>query len=503
MKKAILLARVSTPEQEKTGLSIKEVQLPRMREYAIENNIEIVKEFVFQETASGHKIRKKLNELVVYVKDNNDIKAVLGYRVDRITRNFRDAATMDLLRLDYDKELHFVANGLVLTKNSRGRDIQNWDTEVYLAKQHLNRCEEDGYNTYITKLKNGHSYGMAPYGYKNVKDEEKRLPASERVIQDDFESGIVKKVFNLYTMGADSYKSIAEKISESYRVKFTKRMVESILKNTFYAGYRLHEGQKYPHLFEPIVSEDIFDLATEKREGRTKSKDNRKLNHSGGLYQGLITCADCGCSYTPSPNRHVKLGRDVESEAYYYCTNSKGKHKKKPKGTNDKELTEQFAELFKSIQIPEEEMNSLVEALRSSHEGKKVFNKAEIAECRSQIDKLSTRIERAYEDKLDGSITNDKYEELRAKWTKQKKKYEDRLERIKDADDEYYITSTMLLNLASRSYELFMGSEPEQKRQLIALTLQNLQIKDGKLVYDWVKPFDSIFNANESHTWGG
>ena len=100
-------------------------------------------------------------------------------------------------------------------------------------------------------------------------------------------------------------------------------------------------------------------------------------------------------------------------------------------------------------------------------------------------------------------ITNDKYEELRAKWTKQKKKYEDRLERIKDADDEYYITSTMLLNLASRSYELFMGSEPEQKRQLIALTLQNLQIKDGKLVYDWVKPFDSIFNANESHTWGG
>jgi hypothetical protein len=60
----------------------------------------------------------------------------------------------------------------------------------------------------------------------------------------------------------------------------------------------------------------------------------------------------------------------------------------------------------------------------------------------------------------------------------------------------------MLLELASRSYELFMGSEPEQKRQLITLTLQNLTIKEGKLCYDWIKPFDSIFTAAKSHEWG-
>ena len=38
------------------------------------------------------------------------------------------------------------------------------------------------------------------------------------------------------------------------------------------------------------------------------------------------------------------------------------------------------------------------------------------------------------------------------------------------ADEEYYITASYLLELASRSYELFMGSEPEQKRQIITLT---------------------------------
>ncbi len=48
----------------------------------------------------------------------------------------------------------------------------------------------------------------------------------------------------------------------------------------------------------------------------------------------------------------------------------------------------------------------------------------------------------------------------------------------------------------------FLGSEPEQKRQLISLTLQNLEIKDGLLSYEWVRPFDSVFVSAKSHTWG-
>lgn len=32
---------------------------------------------------------------------------------------------------------------------------------------------------------------------------------------------------------------------------------------------------------------------------------------------------------------------------------------------------------------------------------------------------------------------------------------------------------------------------------------KNLVWKDGKLEYDWVKPFGSIFVAKDRHTWGG
>ena len=38
-RKAVLFARVSTARQEKEGLSLDEIQLPRMRDYAIEQNL--------------------------------------------------------------------------------------------------------------------------------------------------------------------------------------------------------------------------------------------------------------------------------------------------------------------------------------------------------------------------------------------------------------------------------------------------------------------------------
>jgi len=58
MTKAVILARVSTQKQEKEGLSLKDIQLPVLRDYARDKGLSIEQEFVFSETAD-RKIRKK------------------------------------------------------------------------------------------------------------------------------------------------------------------------------------------------------------------------------------------------------------------------------------------------------------------------------------------------------------------------------------------------------------------------------------------------------------
>ena len=99
-------------------------------------------------------------------------------------------------------------------------------------------------------------------------------------------------------------------------------------------------------------------------------------------------------------------------------------------------------------------------------------------------------------------ITQDEYDNFRKKFRSEQQDYKDKLARLEQADEQYYITASLLLDLASRSYELFLGSEPDDKREIIELTLQNLSLNHGKLEYTLQKPFDSIFFSAKGLKWG-
>ncbi|MFH1874661.1 MAG: hypothetical protein ABH859_05685 [Pseudomonadota bacterium] len=66
------------------------------------------------------------------------------------------------------------------------------------------------------------------------------------------------------------------------------------------------------------------------------------------------------------------------------------------------------------------------------------------------------------------------------------------LEQHTQADESFNTTVSTLLDLASRAYELFESSRPEQKRELINLTLSNLQLKGRTLEYQTRKPFSEF-----------
>lgn len=93
MELAILWARVSTKEQAE-GFSL-DAQLKLLRDYAVQNNLKIVKEFVVPESARGIQERKKFQEMLNYLKDNLRIKNLVCEKVDRLTRSMRDLPKLD------------------------------------------------------------------------------------------------------------------------------------------------------------------------------------------------------------------------------------------------------------------------------------------------------------------------------------------------------------------------------------------------------------------------
>ena len=87
--KAVIYTRVSSREQEETGYSLP-AQEKLLRDYAQRNGFEIAKVFSISESASGKRQREIFNQMLSYVK-RNAIKIILCEKVDRLTRNLKDA----------------------------------------------------------------------------------------------------------------------------------------------------------------------------------------------------------------------------------------------------------------------------------------------------------------------------------------------------------------------------------------------------------------------------
>ena len=92
MEKCILYTRVSSQEQAE-GYSI-DAQLNLLRDYAMKKDLTIVKEFQDKESAKRGSARKGFYSMLDFIQDNG-VKTVLCEKVDRFSRNFKDAQVIE------------------------------------------------------------------------------------------------------------------------------------------------------------------------------------------------------------------------------------------------------------------------------------------------------------------------------------------------------------------------------------------------------------------------
>ena len=98
-------------------------------------------------------------------------------------------------------------------------------------------------------------------------------------------------------------------------------------------------------------------------------------------------------------------------------------------------------------------------------------------------------------------ITKDFYDKKRQEYRAKQDEIKSKMDNLQNTDEEYYITASYILSLANRAYDLFLNSEPEIKRQLLKLLLQNCEIDNGSLRYTLNYPFSAIFSYTKNHNW--
>ena len=502
LRKAIIFARVSTKRQEKEGLSLDEIQIPQAKEYATKNGLVVVKVFKIGETGGEYKARTKFNEMVEFMKANKDVTDIISFRVDRITRNFRDAVTMDDLRLSYGKIIHCIDDHLVLTENSSSNDVTQWDMKVMFAKMYLNRVKDDGNNTKYNKLERGELPWCAPYGYEFRKID---AQSKSTVVTVEPKFSIARDIHVRYSSGNFSCKTLAKSINKDYGTKLPPSAIYRILTDKFYIGIMVDKksGKEYPHRYEQLISQDTF----ERNQDILAGHGCRRRRYAGvpSPYRALIDCDICGCSITPEPKHKKQKNGNVHDYMYYHCTNGKNAHTGKMAYISEKALDAQVATAFDVFKrLPVEEAERIKTELKSSHEAKNRFQDDLLHGLRMKRDQLQNRTRSSYDKLMDGSITQEVYDDNVKRYDSELTDLKAQINRLDTADKEYYMTCSYLLALMAHGGELFKVANDDEKRQLLGLVVQNLKLNEKRLSFQMREPFATLFGVkNVLYGWAG
>ena len=114
-----------------------------------------------------------------------------------------------------------------------------------------------------------------------------------------------------------------------------------------------------------------------------------------------------------------------------------------------------------------------------------------------QEKRLQDRLERMYEDKLDGTVDAAFYQRKSAEWRQEQERILARIAEYRQANKSYFEDGVMLLDLARTAGKLFREQEPKEQRRLLDFVLSNSSWRDGELTAEYRQPFDMLAVARD------
>ena len=370
--KAVILARVSTEMQE-DGFSL-DAQLDRLRNYCSIKGLEIAKEFTFVES-SFHGKRTKFYEAVNYIKRQSKLTALVVDTVDRLQRTFNEFPMLLELVKKEKLALHFFKEGLVIDKNFKSSDLAMWQMQILSANMFVNSTRDNVKRSEERMLNEGLLPGPAPIGYLNTKDEN----GKKTIIIDPDRGHFIKKLFEEYSTGLFSMDELVKK-SKNWGLRnrksgnpITKAQFADILQNPFYYGVMYYNKSYFPHIYEKLISKELFDKCTEVRTG--KFKRTSKHTKEPYIFRGLVRCKHCGCLLSP----YTKKGQ------YVYLRHTDLKNCEHCNNISEKILLKEVEKALASISFDDELKLALADALKKRYEATHGNNYYQLEKNRNQL----------------------------------------------------------------------------------------------------------------------
>jgi DNA invertase Pin-like site-specific DNA recombinase len=487
MRPAVILARVSTPEQE-AGHSL-EAQLANLESYAERRDLEVIQVFrIIESSTKGY--RPEFERMIEFLSKQKQRTALIIDCVDRLQRNFTHTPVLNGLMEKNLLEIHFVREGNVIDKDANSMQKMMWNMGAVMAQSYTDQLSDNVRRSIKHKLEKGEWIAQAPLGYLNTTDS---VTGRTSIVIDPQRASLVQRLFVEYAAGVSSMTELRQKTLEwgllsRNNKPLTLQTIFGLLNNPFYCGLMRIKGHLYPHSYPQLVDNSVF-RACEKR--KRNPKQAIKLTRYPFVLRGLVTCAVSGRKATCS----LQKGR------YVYLMARDPANPAKKVWVKEESVLQQLDNVLRSFALPEEFVAMALDYIKSSHEAEKELHLARIKELRIEDSNLADKSNRLMDLMIEGHVEQKLFEAKNKEITFRRREIACILDDNIVADEKFKDALCKILSLVAISGDLFESSKTDEKRGLLGFVFSNLQLEGPILRYTLRKPFEVFAQLPHNPEW--
>lgn len=493
--KAVYFARVSTREQAEEGYSLP-AQEKLLKDYAGDKAFSVIKKFAVPESARGKQERKLFNGLLDYIISHPNIKIVICEKVDRITRNLKDAARLDdWLNEDETRQLHFVKQNLIIHKNAKSHDKFMWDIYVALARQYSNNLSEEAKKGLNEKAEQGWYPGSHKRGYKTTGEMGHKIWVIDDSIPD---AKFIEIAFVLYDTGNYTLRTVAQELfKQGWSIQeesISISELHKLLSDPFFCGEFYYNGRLYKNgKHQPIISKELFYRVQNRLKRVYRAGKYRKRDFLFG--GGLVICGEC---------ERVITWELQKGHEYGHCTKFKTDCTQK-KYTREETIGKQLLEIFDGLKITNPRLLEWIrKALKESHADETQYHEEIIKELDTQYKAIEKKMNVIYEDRVEGLLSKERYQQKQAEYEKQLGDLMGAKQKHMKANINYMKLGINIFELAQKGREIYEKLLTyDEKRELLNFVFSNLKLKDEKVVPIFHNGFQVVAARAEDGNWQG
>jgi DNA invertase Pin-like site-specific DNA recombinase len=438
-------------------------------------------------------LRKLFNEVFEYANKNR-IDIILCEKIDRLTRNLKDAVIVDeWVKANSNRAVHFVKENFILNQNTKAHDNFVWDMKVASARFYSNNLSEEVRKGLAEKLRQGWRPSMPLLGYKTEGEKGHRI----HVIDKQY-APLIKIIFERYGSGNYSLKRLAFELKEEgYTAKSGKPLsfgnLHRILHEPFYCGIIRWQGKLHQGKHEPLITKDLFDKVQVLIKRLTLNPHFQKHDY---LFKSKMFCQHCAGMIT---------WYEKKGHVYGHCNYTKNyKNCEKKTCIRQDKAEEQIMPIFDILKPKTPEVLQWIEEIITDSQKEQILARIGQTEVvNSRLAQLKIRKNKLYEAKIEKSIPAEVCDEKLAECLQEEQRLNLALDKLNEDGDILTELAKAVHAMAYHAKDIYEVGSPDEKRLLFSEVFTNFEQNAYEIKPNYTLAGDYLKNwmpkANEDY----